>query len=570
MNENKLLKRVIMGLSVMILALWGGIYALAEATNQLRLTTKDNELAGIIDTYEAGDRNYFYQYKWDENDGYTEWLVRYGLTGSYGYGWIDKYIEMKAESELAQAALSYWEESCGITPYNDFSMASMVHPVHHETENYFRNLVLVIREHDDKMPDFYVLMDADTGKILSSSDPETYKQALKEAEKNANEERKLEGKIRQIALDEILSKYGESKTWLNDAYLDQAYFSIFQQFAKNEEELFFVVQIFPGGGNLPEFTVELSLDGAEIFSVSWDPQAYGRCSEDELAQIQSILRPLEDQYLSLIALYGTTDKIPLEEKVDFYQQCKTILDAENAWDFIGVSQILSISGMLEETLLMPEEGKITEEEARQTVADALIENYGLTQDQAQSMAYGCWLLQERITRKQYWKFTMFFGDVVRFHACVDAETGEVYALHFMSDAQRRWNNEAVEALKARYSEWGEWPISIKAKYAHIYLGPNHEYGMPNADQIQPDEALVLAKEELIMQYPELSMEQLNQARICPYFAIKPYTLYGTRYNPPVYYFTFDVNHSFGSYEIILDGETGEVYLTLDPSNSGNG
>ena len=131
MKNNRGSKRIILWLTVLSM-LWGGCWnALADALFQEERTPAEMELDGIAFVFETYQQSVFYQSDWSQEEWYPEWQRKYGLSGSYGFGWLqsDPGVIMN-ESEAADVALEYWKEQCGITPFNDFSHASEIYPVH--------------------------------------------------------------------------------------------------------------------------------------------------------------------------------------------------------------------------------------------------------------------------------------------------------------------------------------------------------------------------------------------------------------------------------------------------------
>lgn len=159
---------------------------------------------------------------------------------------------------------------------------------------------------------------------------------------------------------------------------------------------------------------------------------------------------------------------------------------------------------------------------------------------------------------------------------MDFTTGVIYQLLLDTARQEqfaeslRW--EKAQSLLDELGDWGQWTIEEKAQYGELYNG-NTYYGVPSAEDLPYEEALKKAKEALIAAYPDqVTEEKLNAALLCPFFYTGAVTLYDTDYTTPVYYFAFtpDTEKDYECYEVILDGRTGEIYLTHDPASAGNG
>jgi len=310
--------------------------------------------------------------------------------------------------------------------------------------------------------------------------------------------------------------------------------------------------------------------GETVYAVRWFAENNQRYTDEQKQDAIDAFLPLEDVAMALLEEYGAFYRIPLQEKDAFYQQCKSILDENNRWDFLFLSPILKTSGLLDDALLLPGKDCISEEKVQELVRQALISKFLLTDAQAQSLTWYSALKQTMIPGIYEWEFWLDMGNETVFKGDLNGNTGEHLCIVRGEGKEDHRREEIVSSLEARYGAWGEWPIEIKAKYAHIYLNGDHPYGVPGEGHLTVKEALELAKTTLLNTYPELTREQLDFARICPYFMIEPHSLYRIRFEANTYYFTFELSGDYACYEIIFSGETGEVYLTHDPSNSGNG
>lgn len=567
-SDDRKMKKIIVLLVALNLLIWGGLIAMAEVTAPEDRSPAEMELDAIVQVLDEQPDS-FYGLHWDKNGWFQDWVKQYGLEGVYGYGW-DGPWSWEKERDTADIALAYWEEVCGITPFNDFSMASEVHPIQHTLGDQVRFLVLVNRIHDDRMPNFYVLLDGETNAVLATTSVEEYLMYHAQMERIVEAERALEDKLRQKGVEAVMEKYAAQLSWLNDEYLQSAEIYAFEEIRLQTDLMARKVEIIPAGGMLPEFEVEMDEQGEEIYLVRWYAERYDRYTEEQYNDAQQALMPLENAYLQLIADYGEDYKIPMEERIAFYQQCRDALDENNRWDFLGFFTVLRTALLRDQAMVLPEEGDITQEAAQNAVIEALISEYGLTEEQAKSLSCYFALYQDGAYTDRYWQLKMDLGNETLFEAQVNAATGEIISLFKAAGQAGGRDTEMIAALEARYGDWGVWPIDIKAQYAHIYLGGEHDFGMPGDGDLSVDQALELAKTELLARYPELTRDQLDYARLCPYFTTRPHLLYGTVYEPPIYYFAFDVDGISVGYEIILDGKTGEVYLTHDPIHSGNG
>lgn len=144
------------------------------------------------------------------------------------------------------------------------------------------------------------------------------------------------------------------------------------------------------------------------------------------------------------------------------------------------------------------------------------------------------------------------------------DTSELEAMRWAEREEKR-----QEILAMLGSNWGAWSLEEKAQYGEIYNG-NTDYGLPGENDLEYQEALNIAHDALMETYPELTKDALEQAVIHPYFYTDRVMLYGTYFDAPIYYLSFFLDGDMLCYEIILDGQTGQVYLLHDPQSSGNG
>jgi len=570
-KNNRGFKRIILWLTVLSM-LWGGCWnALADALFQEERTPAEMELDGIAFVFETYQQSVFYQSDWSQEEWYPEWQRKHGLSGSYGFGWLqsDPGVIMN-ESEAADVALEYWKEQCGITPFNDFSHASEIYPVHCRDEKGMRNMLLVTRIHDEPMPDYYVLVAGENNAVLAGSSVTQYKRSHEAMIAVVEAERAEEDRISQLAVEAVIGKYGAQLSWLTDEYFQNGNISVHPVANDEWGHEIRAVEIDPPDGFYYEFYVVLDAGGKNVYDVKWYPQEYHRYTEEQKQDALAAIYILENAYQALLDQYGEGYRIPFDKKMEFYQQCDMLLSQNNRWDFLFLSPLLISSRFVNERLAVPAEEDITEEAAKNILIRELTMRYVFTQAQAQSLAYYGQLICGTNPEQHIWQFWMDIGRDTLLTASLDGKTGEILSFG-RGNGLRTWEKTNLDnALQARYGEWGVWPIEIKARFGAHYMQAEHDYGVPAANQIQADEALELAKAALLSAYPELTREQLDAARICPYFTVKPHMLYGVVYEPSIYYFAFDVDAPYNCYEVILDGDTGEIYLTHDPSNSGNG
>jgi len=386
-------------------------------------------------------------------------------------------------------------------------------------------------------------------------------------------EREAEERLCRLAADAVMRKYGDRLSWLNEEYIQSASIFAYPVEAVGIDQFVRRVKIQPPDGFVEEFTVDASPDGEIIYEVSWYPDAYERYTERQKEDALDAIDFLEEEYMLLLEKYVSAYRIPMEEKVDFYNKCKQVLDINDRWDFLFLLPMLGTSNFLNEPIVFPEKNDLSEEAAKNLVIEQVKTEFFLTDAQARALTWYSQLNEEIIPGVRTWHFWMDLGKETVFSASIDAKSGMIYDIikhgRSIRDSSYR-STELIEALDKRYGNWGEWPIEIKARYGHINLSGDNDFGIPGEEHIKEDDALELAKTVLLNTYPELTREQLDTARICPYFTVKPHMLYGVEYDPGIYYFTFDVDWNYISYEVILDGVTGEIYLTHDPSTSGNG
>ena len=568
-NDNRNLKRIIVCLIVLNLLVGGCIIALAEASKEVR-NEAELELDALVLANET-TRNLMYDAgAWDQQSWYAEWVSHYGLEGVYRAGWDIGYPQWEEEIAACDKAYLFWKESCGITPYNDYSMATEMHLVQHEKDGQVRYLMLLERVHDERMPSFYVLLEQGKDEILASSSVEEYKAHHQEMEKLMEQERRQEKQIKDKAVDAILEKYRDQLSWLNEAYFQDAEIQAFQTILLDSGSWGRQVYVIPGEGYDPEFSAQMDEQGEQVHSVRWYPERYGRYTQAQKQAALDAFAPLEEAYLQLLSTYGEAYRIPAEERLALQKGCTELQNDGIVTDFIAFSPLLEGSGFLGGGETEPHQDDISQESAREIVTKELMDRFKLTETQAKSLSWYGRLYQHPETGGRQWEFNLELGKERVFLGSVNAETGALLLLVRTYPQESRQDSDIIAALEARYGNWGQWPIEIKAHYAHIYLGGEHDYGLPGEGDLTLEEALETAKAALMAAYPELTREQLDDARLCPYFTAKPHMLYGTVYEPPIYYFAFDVDGISVGYEIIMDGRTGEIYLTHDPIHSGNG
>ncbi|MBQ4074269.1 MAG: hypothetical protein IJD39_03615 [Clostridia bacterium] len=567
-HEMKGMKRALICLMILNLIAGGGLIALAENAALTTRTPAEMELDALIQAYEMTRYRDFAAGEWYQQPWYAGLMEQYGLQGQYSYGWAHSNLAVD-ETEAAHIATRYWEEACGITPFNDLSQASEVHLIEHVLDGVVRPLYLIDRVHEDRMPSFYVLMDGKTNEILASSSVAEYQKRHAEVMILVEEERAAEDRMQKKAVEAVMEKYAASLPWLNDPYWQNA--NIFSYYTLQQQEFIIrLVEIRPFDSPDQDFVVYMDDAGETVYAVRWLAENNQRCTDEQKQEAIDAFLPLESAAMALLEEYGAFYRIPLQEKAAFYQQCKSVLDENNRWDFLFLSPVLQTSGLLDDALLLPGEDCIPEEKARELVLQALISKFLLTDAQAQSLTWYSSLKQTIIPGLYEWEFWLDLGDEMIFTGNMEGNTGDHLFVVREGGQQDNMRAEILTSLEARYGNWGEWPIEIKAKYARIYMNGDHPYGVPGEGHLTVEEALELAKTTLLNTYPELTREQLDSARICPYFMIEPHSLYRIRFEANTYYFTFELSGDYACYEIIFSGETGEVYLTHDPSNSGNG
>ena len=138
------------------LALFCSSFALAGEA-PLERTPSERELDALVDAYLRTKDLPASLGAWEEGNWYQEWLKEYDLAGNYHPS--ADYGEPAEEQAICDVAYEAWVKLCGIGNDNDFSLASEAYLLDHELNGVTRQMWLVIRVHDDMMPDFFMLID---------------------------------------------------------------------------------------------------------------------------------------------------------------------------------------------------------------------------------------------------------------------------------------------------------------------------------------------------------------------------------------------------------------------------
>lgn len=508
---------------------------------------------------------------WGQKEFCTEWKMRFGLTGEF------ELIEQNSDEETKFCDLAYqlWVEKCGITNENDYSLASVGYLVRVTEGDASRDYWLVSRDHDEMM-NFYVLYDRASEEALATTSVEEYLAAMETAREKYEANRALQAQAITAAKAEVLRRYS-NVSGLTEAYLDACNIAAYEnqgwEFG-NPDINIWVVEFMPKDNDdyAAEYRVVLDEGVKTVYKAERDVQHYPNYTQAEYDHAIDVLDALDDVYMTYEEKYQGYKAIPVAQKAELYQLIAKKLDAENLWDFASLSY-LAQSGILSECPRMPAADEMSEDEAIALVKETLMKTYALEQAETDALRYYATFAAHQTPGIPLWQISVCVGRRTLFEATINAQT---YTLENIYESYEQINENAKRQawLQEQLGDWGTWSIEEKARYGGLYHdnGEESPYGVPGEDDISYERALVIAKEALMKAYPDTFTEdEFDSARICPYFTVKPYFLYDKTYEMPIYYLSFEMGGDPEKcYEIILDGHTGEVYLTHNPQESGNG
>ncbi len=189
-------------------------------------TAAEKELDALAEAHQRTKDLPAFLGEWEERPWYAAWMESYGLSGNYHPS--AESFETEEEIAVCDVAYDAWVSLCGITADNDFSIASESYLYEQVQDDVVRQLWLVVRVHDEHMPDFFALVDRDTQKVLATSDVAFYQEALKERTALAIKEREKRAQVIQSARELLFSLYGGfEELHLSKETLAQYQFDVF-------------------------------------------------------------------------------------------------------------------------------------------------------------------------------------------------------------------------------------------------------------------------------------------------------------------------------------------------------
>ena len=515
---------------------------------------------------------------WEQQEWYAYWLENFGLSGNYEP--CKDSVSWEEENELSEIAYRDWAEQCGITNENDFSEASMLYYYTHTDNGVKRELALVQRCHGgtglEDEHDFYTLIDRADKTILARSDVEKYMAFLRHAEAWKKEWEAGNARLITLAKETVAERFSKREMPTTLEMLADYDAEVAEAFDYGDT---YRVYLTPKGKFASEFTVVISKTDEKASVESWAGDDYPRYTQAELDRVLAAYDRITAEYYAALEQAGGIDHMTLEQRAALGDSIRDKLAADdgelNLW--YGVVTMKKGSHPVWNDPLvwdaaLPTEKDITENAAiENAILDINVFDHNRMPDALQGVEFTAYFLKGDI-----WAVIGSRKGQEVYRVDLDSRTSK--PLYAAKNVDGEWRDLIYdgngEGLEGVLGDFGEWSILEKYRYGGFYNNLTY-YGIPDETEMQPDEALRYAKEQLTQVYPDLTMEMLDAAVVCPYF-YEPRTeaLYGQVYDKDVYYFSFDLDPASGNrltvYEIIFDAADGTVHVTNDPLTAGNG